>query len=217
MSASFAAVLVTKDWSHAVDITESTEFSGVDLGGGALGAYGFFITGEGTPGITGYSFDPSFGVCDCTGNGTPGIPVNADPPFPPIWPYPTGLIYSREFFSVNLRMVRENTYIFDVNVVINGNAVDVTGATFTYTAKWDFPDDNADAVFTKTSGVGGGITVLDPVTGSLEIQIDPPDTSALPYAQVDLVYDLTMENISSQIFSILRGVLTVVPNVTELL
>lgn len=152
------------------------------------------------------------------GDGTSTVPINADPPFPAVWPYPTGFIYSREFFDVNLRMVRESTYTIDASVVIDGAAQNVTGYDFYFTAKWDFPDTVADAVFQKTSNPANGITVLDAAAGSITIDLNPADTTACPQDQeCNLYYDLTMANAdNSVIYPLLRGVLTVVPNVTAL-
>lgn len=140
--------------------------------------------------------------------------IQADPPFPPVWPYPTGLIYSREFFSVNLRMVRGNTFIFTASVVIDGAAVNVTGGTFRFTGKYDFDEEDDEAVFQKESP-SDGVEILDAAAGSLQITLDPEDTLSLPYTQVDLVYDLEYTTVVGQVFSVLRGTLTVVPNVTR--
>ncbi len=141
--------------------------------------------------------------------------IQSDPPCPPIWPYPTGLIYSREFWGVNLRMVRGNTFKFTASVVIDGVLQNVAGGSFLFTAKYDFDQTDVNAVFQKTSDPSGGIEILDAATGSLQITLNPTDTIALPYTQVDLVYDLEYTTASDEIFSILRGTLTVVPNVSR--
>lgn len=209
----FIALLQPLSWVNADVIPADTGFDSADLGGGILGAYAFFICGAGTPKIEGYAFDSACfgGVVPCT---QATLPVNADPPFPPVWPYPTGLTYSRENYSLNLRMVRGDTYIFDSAVVLNGEAVDITGCSFRVTAKYSYTEDDAEAVFIKTSNPVDGITILSAPDGSLRTQLAPADTNGLPSHQVDLVYDLQMLDATGNVFTLQRGILTVVPDVS---
>lgn len=145
---------------------------------------------------------------------TPAVlPINADPPFPPVWPYTwnTGLVWGRENLTQNLRCIRGNDLEFHFRITRNGDDIDITGATLTLTAKWNVKD--TVAVF--TCSIGDGLTVVDAATGSVDALINKTKTkTGIPLHQVPLFYDVQMEQASGLRSTVLYGVLTISPNVT---
>jgi hypothetical protein len=139
--------------------------------------------------------------------------VSPTPPVGIVWPFPTGLLYSREYYSMNLVMVRANSFAFTAQVLNNGTPVNITDCSFKFMAKRAFTDLDGDAVFVKT--VGTGITKTAPLTGTLQVALQPADTVDLPDRQIVLVYDLQMKTAASEIYTVLRGKLTVNPSVVE--
>src|SRR3972149_2257002 len=80
-------------------------------------------------------------VQDCS--AAVSLPVTADPPFPPVWPYTwdTSLIYGRQNLGQNLRLTRGDTLKFDIAIVTSsGVAVDLSGSSLKLSAKWDVAD-----------------------------------------------------------------------------
>ena len=140
------------------------------------------------------------------------LPIDADPPFPPVWPYTwdTSLLYGREHLGQNLRMIREDDFRFRVTITKNGVPVDITGATFTFSVKWATTD--AAPIFTRT--LGSGITVVVAADGTLDILIASANTASLPSYTVILPYDLEMVEAGGLISTPLIGSLTVVPDIT---
>lgn len=169
--------------------------------------------------VGGYIFELGVtGDDDCffsTLNTEDTLPITSDPPFPPVWPYfwSTGEIYGRDHLSVNLKMVRSDTYAFEIAVILNGAAVDLTGGVLTMTAKWDVVDLDANAVFVRSTG-NGGIVVTDATGGLATVTIASANTTALPAHTVNLVYDIQLVNTLGNIYTVLNGILTVVPDVT---
>jgi hypothetical protein len=138
-------------------------------------------------------------------------PDTTDPPFPPVWPYPSGLIYGREYWSMNLRMVRGDSYKLDVTVMQDGAAVDLTNFTPRLTAKWAYTDSDANKVFSCTEG--DGILITNALAGQLQILIAPAKTSSLPAFPVQVVYDLQISN-GVDVFTVLKGKMTISPDAT---
>lgn len=145
-------------------------------------------------------------------------PPNATPPFPPVWPYmfSTSILYGRDHLSVNLKMVRGDTFPFTINVILDGNPVDLTGGSLTMTCKYSVYDETADAVFVLTSP-SDGITITDATGGTAFIQIDPTNTLDLPLHLVSLPYDIQYVDSSSNIYTVMSGLLQVYPDVTSVL
>lgn len=147
---------------------------------------------------------------------TPAVlPIDADPPFPPVWPYTwgTGLVWGRENLTQNLRCIRGNDLQFHFNITQNGNNIDITGATLTLSAKWNVKD--TAAVF--TCSIGNGITVVDAATGSVDCTINKTKTkTGIPLHQIPLFYDVEMVEADGTRTTVLYGVLTISPNVTTI-
>lgn len=160
------------------------------------------------------SFTDPLSSCDCPGEPAE-LPIGSDPPFPPVYPYlfSTGEVYGRDHLNANITMVRGDNYIFRGTVLNNGSVLDVSACTFTMTAKWSPKNSNAQAVFTRTNG--SGITIIDGPNGVIEVELVPANTNSLPDSQVFLDYDIQMVNGAGKIFTVTRGKLKVVPDITE--
>jgi hypothetical protein len=141
------------------------------------------------------------------------LPVTADPPFPPVWPYKfaTNEIYGREHMNQILRMTRGDRYSFTANVIINGDPFVLTNYAVSFTAKWEFDDLDAAAVISLTEG--NGVTVTDPTGGVVNIIIPPSATRNLPDRTVTLVYDIQATNGAAEVYTLLQGHLVVRPDV----
>ena len=116
--------------------------------------------------------------------------------------------------NTNLEMTRENTFSFDIAVTENEVPVNLTNGTLRMTAKWAVTDADASAVFQKSSP-STGITFLVPASGTANITIVEANTTAIPYHEVDLVYDIKFTDASGNEFTVMRGTLRVLPNVTR--
>jgi hypothetical protein len=104
------------------------------------------------------------------------------------------------------------------NAVISGQAVDsngapinVTGYTFTFTARLD-RDDPDPAPIVKTSPTG--VVIVDAVNGKIEVRLAPSDTSALT-ADTLYVFDVQLVDGSGNKRTIDDGYLVVLEDVTR--
>lgn len=113
-----------------------------------------------------------------------------------------------------LRFTHAETYSFNVIVMANGVAVNLTGASVFFTAKWKYNDTDADAVF-QLSSPSGGIVLTNPASGALTVTIPSSATLTLPYYQIRLVYDLLVVELSGERHIPLRGMLVISPNVSR--
>jgi hypothetical protein len=129
--------------------------------------------------------------------------------------YNTGVIYNKENNKMVLRMIRQDTLEFVVTVLKDGAVYDISGSTFTLTAKYNYTDTTAEAIFTKT--VGSGITLTTPASGILTVKINPEDTAAIPYHDTTLVFDMEMvpADSPSDRFTVLYGTLVIRPDVSN--
>ncbi len=191
----------------------------VDINSSLTGSIGGFPIVGGTWALFGVVFAVIIAAgdsCFFTQANTPvSLPPTADPPFPPVWPYlfSTDNIYGRDHLSTNLKMIRGDTYIFELAVILNGEAVDLTGGTLTMTAKWDIADSDANAVF-QISTTSGDIVVTDAVGGLATVTISHAKTVNLPSHVVNLVYDIQLLDVNTQYFTVLTGILSVYPDST---
>lgn len=186
-------------------------FGQMDIGGGNYLRFGFTLTGA-IMQDTAVNFDQPF--VDETGTTPIQLPPNADPPFPPVWPYTwdPSLIYGRENLTQNLRVVRGDDLRFIFRIVSDGGAVDLTGGDLTLTARYAVDE---PVLFTCT--IGSGLTVPDPTDGYVEVLISSFKTSEdISLHTTPLVYDVEFINAAGLISTVLYGVITVYPNVTEL-
>lgn len=144
------------------------------------------------------------------------VPAECDPPFPPVYPYlfSTDTIYGRDHLSLNIKMVRGDTYVFDAAITLNGAAVDLTGGLVRMTAKWAVANADAAAVFALTSVASAGVVITNAALGEVRITISPSHTNTLPSKKVELPYDIQFVNSIGSVFTVLYGTLTIVPDVT---
>lgn len=140
-----------------------------------------------------------------------------DPPFPPVWPYlfSTDTIYGRENLNQNLVMIRRDDYTLPVQVIFDGLPADITGGTLRFTAKWNDSDPDASAVIALTSLTSGGITIDNAALGLATIEIPSAATTTLPYSLVNLTYDVQYTTSLGKIKTVMRGGLSILPDVTR--
>lgn len=116
--------------------------------------------------------------------------------------------------STPLEMVRINTFSFDVSCTENEEAINLTGGTLYFTAKWSPLDADASAVF-QLSSPSSGITILSAANGTANVTVPKTATTTLPYHDTLLYYDLRFLDASSQFFTLMRGTLSVLVNITR--
>ncbi len=145
----------------------------------------------------------------------PSLPPDADPPFPPVYPYlfASEDIYGRDNLSLNIKMVRGDTYQFDATIVQNGTPVDLTGGTVRMTAKWAVSNADSAAIF-QLSSATSGITITDATAGEISVVIAHSLTTSMPSKKVELPYDIQYVDSEGNVFTVLYGTLTIVPDVT---
>jgi len=113
---------------------------------------------------------------------------------------------------MNLRMYRGDTAEFRVTAKdIDGNPLNLTGASAWFTAKLSTVDPDTSAVFQKS--VGDGITVTDATGGIMMIRLAEDDTSSLSGKTV-LQYDVQVRDTSNGVWTVARGTLLVEADVT---
>lgn len=108
----------------------------------------------------------------------------------------------------DLSMIRgdSKTFLFAFDV-------DLTGASEVWmTAKSALADSDGAAIFQKT--VGAGVTVVDDPTGTVQIDLDPDDTSSLSGPRDRLYYDVQVLDTDDKITTLASGRLIVRADVT---
>jgi hypothetical protein len=114
---------------------------------------------------------------------------------------------------MNLRMYRGDTAEFRVTALdIDGNPLDITGASAWFTAKRTTSDDDLSAVFQKT--VGDGITITDAPNGIMLVRLAEADTASVTGREY-LEYDLQVKDTSDGVWTVARGSLLVEADVTR--
>lgn len=180
-----------------------------------------FIAAEVDPTITAtIGSDTAVGTEFIAGAITlPAIALYYDPctcdPVPPTPPDPTNCNDSsgRDYLSLNLKMVRGDTYKFNATIVLNGSPVDLTGGIVRMTAKWSLSDADIDAVFQVSSSTGG-IVISSPASGEIAVTIASNLTENLPSRKVELPYDVQFVNSLNEVYTVLYGTLVILPDAT---
>lgn len=116
--------------------------------------------------------------------------------------------------STPIEMVRVNTFSFDISITENESPVNLTGGILYFTAKWSPLDADAQAVF-QLSSPSSGITLISASGGTANITIPKTATTSLPYHDTLLDYDLKFVDAASQAFTVMRGKLNVLYNITR--
>lgn len=114
--------------------------------------------------------------------------------------------------AVALSMTRGDTFAFNLAVTSAGAPFNLTGCSIRVTAKWDYANLDAAAVFTRT--IGSGVTVTNAAGGLATVVIAPSNTSTLPANPVNLYYDIQVTDGSSNVYTVNSGILTVSPDVS---
>lgn len=117
--------------------------------------------------------------------------------------------------NFTIKAVRGDTITLDFTVKrpAGGAAVDLTGATFTFTAKKKLSDADAAALFQKT--LGSGVSVTNAANGQGRVTVAPADTTSLPDYETDLYCDLQMTEAVGTVTTVAEGILRIRPDVTE--
>ena len=111
-----------------------------------------------------------------------------------------------------LSMYRGDTKSWPFTIEVNGVALNITGASFWFTAKNKISDADVDAVFQKT--VGDGITITSASEGKIEVKLAEGDTNTLTKRK-RLHFDLQMKEASGDVSTPMAGVLVVDLDVTR--
>lgn len=159
--------------------------------------------------LVAWAFDTQ---CDC-----PDFPDNggtAQPPFPPVYPilFSSDLVYGREHFSADMKMIRGDTYSRQFIVFQDGQYYNLTNCSVRMTFKWSFDDADGDAFLVLTEG--DGITVTSPTQGTFTFLIEPADTLSLPPRRVELFFDAQVTDAQSNVYTVAYGKLVIIPDVS---
>lgn len=112
-----------------------------------------------------------------------------------------------------LVMYREDTGKWDFAIELNGEPLDISSYNIRFTAKWARSDADVDAVFSLT--VGSGITKTDALNGEIQVIVASSLTSTLPMHNVELEYDIQIQNTgNSEVFTVRSGILRVLADVS---
>ncbi len=159
--------------------------------------------------LVAWAFDTQ---CDC-----PDFPDNGgtgQPPFPPVYPilFSSDLVYGREHFSADMKMIRGDTYSRQFIIFQDGQYYDLTNCSVRMTFKWQFDDSDNDAFLVLTEG--DGITVTAPTQGTFTFLIEPADTEGLPPRKVELLFDAQVTDAQSNVYTVAYGKLIILPDVS---
>jgi hypothetical protein len=151
-------------------------------------------------------------------NPIPSIPTAADPPFPPVLPYlfSTDLLYGRDSVGDAIKMVRLDTVEIDFVAIEdnNGNALDLTSAVLTMTARYETT--STGVVFQLTSP-SNGIVITDATAGEFTVTIPSVATILVPLIRTVLFFDIQASfggPIPTVRKTLNRGQLIVLPDIT---
>jgi hypothetical protein len=115
---------------------------------------------------------------------------------------------------LDFHMYRGDTATFDLIARNNINAT-LAGCKLYFTAKRSTSETDQHAVFRKTSTPANGITIVDPVAGTITVEIAPADTASLGDGTTTLVWDFQIIDGQSKVSTPLKGTLQVEADVTR--
>lgn len=107
-------------------------------------------------------------------------------------------------------IIRGDDEVLD-SVAYQGDGItplDLTGATIWCTGKIDPADIDANALWQKTNGTGGAITITDALNGVFETVIVPADTDALT-AETTVFFDIQVRTSAGKVHTVDWGAITV--------
>jgi hypothetical protein len=114
----------------------------------------------------------------------------------------------------SLRITRGDTKTFNLILRLNNAAFNLSQKTLFFTAKYSMEDLDAAAVISKSTNGTDEITITNEAGGLANLKLKPVDTSSLPPFNVPLLYDLQAVDVNGDVFTVLRGVLMVTPDIT---
>lgn len=91
-------------------------------------------------------------------------------------------------------------------------ALDITGATLWFTAKFRESDADTAAVFKKTNG--SGIVLTNPTVGIATITVAATDTDKIN-VKTRLAADVRLKDSTGKVFTIMRGFVDILPAITQ--
>jgi hypothetical protein len=113
----------------------------------------------------------------------------------------------------DLKFYRGDTRTLSIAVKRQSQAVNLAGASLTFTAKRSVADADDAAIIQKS--VGLGITVDDEPGGLATLTILPEDTSGITTVPLTLQYDLQLTEADETVTTVARGQLTILDDVTR--
>jgi hypothetical protein len=209
------AVLHAQSFENAViiDPVPPTVIFRISLDGVNFGTAGGIITGAGQAQIDGVALNACL-----IGNTVPPVtppPSSFDPPVVYTFCNATQP-YGRDFLNLNLKMIRANDYSFNIQVVLNGTPVNLTGGTLRMSCKWQATDPDDAEIFSVTTPANG-IAFITPTSGTATVTVasDLTNTDAIPFHRIDPVYDIQYTDQAGHRFTVAYGTLTILPNISE--
>jgi hypothetical protein len=166
------------------------------------------IIGGGQAQIDGVALNACF-----ISNAAASLPPNnaIDPPSPYVFNP-----YGAQYLNLNIKMIRANDYAFNIQVVLNGTPVNLTGGTLRMSAKWRVTDPDSAEVFSVYSP-SNGIAFVNATAGTATVTIasDLTNVTAVPFHRIDLPYDIQFTTAAGLRYTVMYGTLTILPNVSE--
>ena len=115
--------------------------------------------------------------------------------------------------GANQRMITENYSMHSgdsktiaVSAVLNGEAVELTGALIVWAIAKNKSNGDFSSTITFSKSIGAGITVTDILAGEFEIELDPADTADL---KGDFYHEAEIIDFQGRKTTILDGVLSI--------
>lgn len=112
--------------------------------------------------------------------------------------------------ATSVTMYRGDSRTLRVTVTSGGSPVDLTGYSIAFTVR---PDEDADAVITKSSADPTEINITDAANGRLEIYLQPADTENLQLRSYD--YDVEITSPTGVVSTVVVGTLTILKDITR--
>lgn len=119
-----------------------------------------------------------------------------------------------QWTGFQIEIVRGDTTFLDLTVTLAGVAQNITGWDLWFTAKHRVGDPDNQAVIQKRLSTGG-ISVVSAAAGTAFVALLPGDTSSLPATTVKLFADVQGKDGAGNIYTLQRGTLTVLADVTD--
>ncbi|SRR6266496_673093 len=106
--------------------------------------------------------------------------------------------------AVTARLIRGDTASLELQALVGGQPINLTGLTVQFTARYD-PGGSEVAISKSTAT--SGIIVTDAANGWLRVTIEAADTEALPNRPLFLYFDVEVSDMVGHRFTVEMGVL----------